>query len=584
MDAPIGYSGAPLIPGRSRRPTPAEGSTESLDKAMDLKMDLNKFPLEILLIVASSLSQFEILTLMTVNRNFYHIFKPFLYRSIVIDQNFSEFNFKEISIIGHTFIKTSYSLKMFLRTLISDPDKCHLIQQFTCSKLPNDTIQFQLYNLLTTLFPLLSNLSELNWYNSNDIDFKLLDKLSAPLLKLHMNMKMSHNMILPPSHKTISSIKSFAFAPFQNSSNLSRVKTMFELSNLDELKLSRLFNKESLLIPPSNTLVTTEDILDIDTNSIALFFPHSGPKYHLSKLSIDGILVQPSDFLILQEYVDLSSLRHLELSNISEIVKVTPHNMSILNDLRSEELTEDLRSTMRSLVEPNMMTHLSHFKFHHLTILKIDIRQGLVDSTPLLLTRLKNLKKLDITSRWNNTKFFQYDSYKILISSLVDSILLHSETLETLSLEFRLENFLINNESLFTIPNDPLAYLLDRFWPRLKGLRINLFANYLILNNFMISCSRFPNLQYLNLFGDGVYNKHMGLEVVNPGILDDFFKIQHIVVNLLNGLDANLQYIMIDENKVFEIVYDEENRMVDIEPREGIESWFISKVRVGFFY
>lgn len=65
----------------------------------------------------------------------------------------------------------------------------------------------------------------------------------------------------------------------------------------------------------------------------------------------------------------------------------------------------------------------------------------------------------------------------------------------------------------------------------------------------------------------------MGLQVVHDGVLDDWLRVRHVVMEI-SEQNPTVRFVKIDKC-LFEL------RNGTGVPRDGLESWFESKVRVG---
>lgn len=591
-------------------------------------LTLDKLPFEIRLKIANQLSQFDCLSLLRTNRAMYSSTIPRLYQHIIVDQHYSQFNkeydfrhyisidgFNECEDFSCSYIKSPYNFKRFLHHYIKlhqsleddttnynkfGPNVTYpFIRKIQCIDLPDslNVYDYELNDNLSVFFGKLTHLKELIWLNDNfrleylemlpnyqSITTLVLNiKFSNYLTELHSPSRMEYDSDHSDVGETATArplkfpnLINFQIRPFQNSNRLIKIINNLLISckpdiiseHLKILKLSRFDKDISVLVPPFQNLVTNSEISELnelDLGTIQSLFVRSELKYlnSLSILLFNNCLLTPEDSHTLINSVNLANLKTLELKNVSEYQKI---QATISN---RDELINHLKTSFIVKIAPYLSTLL------HLCI---DYRESLTDSVPefLKLISSDNLKSLDLTIRYNQSKLKSFDDdinefYGAYSNAIISGN--KYETLVKLSIETKEENAFCDLS--IPIPSNVFYEELSNCL-NLKSLRINPSD---INNSDKVAklISSLPKLTKLDVFGSHAGGApHLGLEMVHPTVYDEWFRVQHAAILYLQ-YNKHLKYI-----KINKCIFECQGDLVQVTPRDGIDRWFNECVRVGY--
>jgi len=559
---------------------------------------MERLPFEIRLKIAGELSQYDALSLLRVNKAFFQSTVVRLYHTIVVDPSYSQFNHEiyqselqnhDQSVNTSTFIKMKYSLKNFLKIISQEmplevmgqghenKNYGSLINKIQFVELPdgfNSPFDLNFFTFMSV--KKLQRLSRFYWSSDEELSFELVNRLpnkaNLNSLNVSVDFKKVRNSNDFEAFKGFHNLEKLSLEPFLNSFNLFQIfKNLLEGNdnklNLKVLRLARVNSNHNFIKNPSSSLlVLTTYILenesislsDYDMNCILnLFILFNAADTRLEDLrilSLDSIVVSTMDAKRLNTVMDLAKLRQLELKNITEV-----------------QLPEDIHSplSMNELytrLDGGFLKALGK-RLKNLTKLSIDYRESLRDSVPAFINSLQNLEELDITIRWNVTKLCSIQSWKHLCFLYLRSILKHSKTLKKLSLDTKEDSVFCDlHKLIFTECLLELGELKELESLRLHGYSLQPCAPLL--------AASLKKLKYFELFGSGAGGApHMGLQVIHDGVLDDWLRVQHVAA-AISEQNEHIEFIKIDKC-LFEV-----QGKGKLLPRDGLEGWFDSKVRV----
>ncbi len=559
----------------------------------------DRLPFEIKLKIANELNQYDALNLMKVNKSFFQPAVVRLYHTIVIDPCYSQFN-QEIyqaelqehdqSVNSSTFIKMKYSLKNFLKIISQEIpiEMCKigyynshygsLINKIQFVELPdgfNSPFDLNFFTFMSV--KRLERLSRFYWSSDEELSFEIVNRLpnKSNLNSLHVSVdfkKVRAGSTEFEAFRGFNNLEKLSLEPFLNSFNLFQIfKNLLEGNNdklnLKVLRLARVNSNHNFIKNPSSSLlVLTSYIIEnepiklseYDMNCILnLFILFSAAETRLEDLnvlSLDSIVVSTMDARRLDSVMSLENLKQLELKNITEVqLPEDVHSPLSMNDLYAR-------------LDAGFLKHLGK-NLKNLTKLSIDYRESLRDTVPAFIYNLENLQELDITIRWNVTKLCSIQSWKHLCFMYIKAILKHSKTLKKLSLDTKEDSVFCDlHKLIFTECLLELGGLTE-----LESLRLH---GYSLQPCGPLLASMLKKLKYFELFGSGAGGApHMGLQVVHDGVLDDWFRVQHVAV-AISEQNEHIEFIKIDKC-LFEV-----QKTGKLLPRDGLEGWFESKVRV----
>lgn len=622
VNTPIGYSKNPLIYDCRIEPRMSSNWVDLQDYLKPscgpggLKVSLEGLPFEIRENIANNLSQFDSLNLLQTSRTMYASTIRRLYQHVVIDKTYSQFN-KECDFCGMdnrnftleqeslacSFIKSAFSFRRFINPYIHGYSNrggmvYSYVEKIQCIDLPDslNAYDHDFNDHLSELFGKLVHLKELIWLN----DYFRLEYLNAlpnksSIKSLVLNIKFSNylnelpileNMEYDSESEDMETrnalvlnfpkLQNFQIRPFDNSNRLMKIINCFLLSynaqnaeniseNLRILKLSRFEKDICVLLPPCQDLVAFDDgpiAEEMDLNTISSAFCKTRLEYlkNITTFLLNNCIVTPDDAEMLRKTLNLSSLKVLELKNISEFQRV---------------LRVTTAETINQVLQTSFLCRLAPY-LHNLEKLLLDFREAYADSVPSFLNSLpsRKLKALDLIIRYNSTKMLPYDDdCEALYRDYAHAIVSNGayKSLQKLALEIKEENAFCDLS--ITLP--AVFYSQIAKCSHLKSLRLNI-SDGTNFEHFIQLIQRLTRLTHLDIFGSQAGGApHLGLGMIHPTVYDEWFKVQHVAIVFMHK-SRSLRYIRINK-----CIFECQDGQVN--PRDGIDRWFNSLVRVGNF-
>lgn len=564
LNAPIGYSKNPL---RAHQDVPRTLSTPQLlcETEKSGVFSLETLPPEILLKVAHLLNQHDALSMAYASKTLFGIYSGRIYEKVVVDSHYTQFS-KEYPPFC-TYVNLLYNFKKFIKN-----KRLGAVKALHVVGLPDLTNIYDadVNRLLHVFFSLLLNLHELVWLLDNfKLDYlKRLPNHDA-LARLELNIKYSNYLceLLPATRADdaeyfFPNLAVFHIRPFVNLRRLVRLINNLLVArgghhvrlNLRSLKLARFDRDTTVLVPPARELATPA-ILDpfdddhheyeLDTLQAVFMRSRLGSLAGLTELSLNNLLVCEKDAELLAKLVNLALLRRLELKNVSEYGSTPP---------------ETAKVGFLGKLAPQVQ---------HLTELRLDYREASEDSVGPFLHALKELKALDMVVRINDIK----KAHTNIDAMFLDYGLAIAQegNLERFCVEIREENSFCD-----IVSATPIALISSlRSLSNLKSVRLNAGDGTATVEVLLSVLKDLPKLEMLDVFGaraGGAPN--LGLGMIHPNVYDEWFKVQHVAL-LYWQAQNGIRYVRI-HRCVFEFFDGTAN------PRDGIDLWFDSKVRVGW--
>ncbi|KAH3669469.1 hypothetical protein OGAPHI_001590 [Ogataea philodendri] len=476
-------------------------------------------PPEVWTIICSQLSQFDLCSLLLVNKELSDIALAQLYCSIIVDSHYTQFDPEYVQTnrlfqTRKTFIRTKPNINGFLHSSKVAKVKC--LEIVHC---PQEFIDFELK--LSKSLASFTSLAALRIDQPVSLD--LLENIHSNLdhLSLAINNFRPCRLQFAPL-----CLKSISIGPSSQPNDLTSALVQ-DTSKLQALELVRPHRKIHLRDLISSSIRYPRTVLD---------FPA------VSHLSLVSAILTPQDSIPLAVQNNLKSICFADTNEIAE----------------SESLLDTLNPPK-------------------LEILAIDLRQGSIDSVAPFLNRLSpnSLRELSLVIRYNILK---QSPLMQLLDQYVAAISRQSGSLEKLSLEIRSEKELVELHEQLSESQFSQLFMKQSF-PRLSSLRIQTQFAFISKNKqSFFNC--LPNLQKLWILGSNSFEKHWGLGNAYPGVFDNWLRIQHLPTGLLNDApkpNTKLEYIKIDEC-LFQIK--KEQDVYEIVPRDSIDSWFESHTDV----
>lgn len=623
-NVPVGYALYPLpapVPRSSSRLVPALHTPRTITPTQQLlprfsppsRIRLHDLPNEILLQVAAQLLQQDALRLAQVCTGLQPMAQARLYCHVVVDRHYSQFNREawaapdELAVV-RTYIKSSFCLKSFLRSVAERPALGLLIRSFTIEHIPENA--FDLVNTrrrsagvapqpFHRLLAALTRLRLLVWRNpdgglNGNMALAALVSLPVPRLLVQVEVHLSENdvrRVYGEDEETHAAVFPAAevvgISPFCDSDTLGRlVRHLFGGWNhgLRELRLVRSARARDALVPTNQLVVVESPEINfllstwyslgssgLDTRCIASAFASTQRLAHLTTLALWRVVVTPEDADTLARLVDLGQLRHLELVGVSEVKTVAPFLGMRASDLDRQLDAGFLERLVRHLVQ--------------LRLLAIDYREGVVDTVPVFLERLVEmhapLTRLEVLILWNLGKVLHHELWYTLCRRYFEQIG-RCRQLELLLLETKEENPFAELNKL--VPGTLLLSHCSAL-RQLTLLRLN--GEKLVQSTLSQLLVQLPRLRFLEVMGQGSAGApHMALEVLHPGVLDYWFKVQHVAMYLAEAArqprtgSSALRYVRVNKY-LFEVAPGTTPTAPSlVAPRDGLERWFARHVRV----
>lgn len=563
LNAPIGYSKNPLVIRSDVPRIIVDEDFSSPPSARNHSID--KLPPEITAHITNMLNQHDTLSLAYTSKTMATQCFVRLYEKVVVDSHYTQFN-KEYPHY-HTYINLLYNFKKFIRNRRSQGVKSlHVVSLPDLTNIYDADVS----RLLHEFFALLTNLHELVWLLDN-FRLEYLRRLPnhACLTRLELNIKYSNYLgelapgkAVEDNEYLFPNLVTFHIRPFLNLRRL--VKLLNNLlvarnshhvrQSLRSLKLARFDSDTTLLVPPARELAnpaaldSTDDDhheYELDTLEAVFVRSHMGRLNGLIELSLNNMLVSERDAQILSKSVDLTKIRRLELKNVSEY------------GARPED---DPRRGVLGQLAPQLS---------QLIELRLDYREASIDTIGPFLHSLENLRSLDMVVRLNDIK-----------KACTDVSAMYMDYGTAISRQKHMEHFCveIREESSFcdiVVPTPlPIIKSLKNL-TNLRSIRLNAGDRTQSVEALLEVLRSLPKLEILDVFGakaGGAPN--LGLGMIHPNVYDEWFKVQHVAL-LYWRAQIGLRYVRIHKC-VFEIYDGVAN------PRDGIDWWFDSQVRVGW--
>lgn len=562
LDVPVGYTKNPLKPARRSFNSQKHQSAFHPPKGSLL----DGLPHELRSLLAFFLSQHDALNLALTCKDLAAAVLPRLYHTVIVDADYTEFS-KEYD-LSCTYINLLYSFKKLIR-LYKQLQPIHVLLVVSLPDSMN-TYDLEVNEHLLHFFLTLACLKSLSWLLDN-FRLEYLRKLPRQDLieTLNLNIKFSNylgELTASDIAFHFANLRRFHIRPFYNQNRL--VKLIDSLlvcddadtveKNLLSLELSR-FDKDTEAVLPSpreldSVLWEASDqegdyVLlprEYELNTLQTVFRDSKLLHMslgLTELCLNDFFVCVKDADLLAKATDLTRLRRLELRNISE------HSQSCL-----EETQPGFLGSIASSISGVTSMHL-------------DYRETRRDSVPFVLANCQNLVELDLTIRTNEVKS-QYVNAEAAFKEYAFHLLTQT-SLKKLLIELREENSFCD----VTLPTPTSIILGIRKLTQLHALRINPSDSSHGVEKFLELLERLDHLEVLDVFGTRAGGApHMALDTVHPSIYDEWFKVQHVAFKY-GETQKLLRYVRINKC-IFEYTD-------TAEPRDEIDRWFESRVRVG---
>ncbi|KAG7705150.1 hypothetical protein KL930_003833 [Ogataea haglerorum] len=478
-------------------------------------------PPEVWNIVCGHLSQFDLCTLLTVNRDIYEIALAQLYRSITIDYHYTQFDPEYVQRdpllnTRQTYIRTKPNITAFLR---SCRKALRSVRSFQVVHLPQEFIDFE--TKLAECLPKMENLVLLRIEQPVSLD--LLQR-AAPNIQ---HLALTLNSFRKSKHRVASlPLKTVAIGP----------------SSQPDRLLSRLVRHpqklEGLeLVWPHRKIKLRDLVASADSQRQPL-----DAFSNLAHLSLVSAIISPEDQFLRNIESGLQSLCFTDINEIGQ-------SESILDTFRPVRLRR----------------------------LGIDLRQGSTDSVAPFLNRLPlgSLVELHLVIRYNCLKRIPLET---LVDQYIAAIERQSASLRKISFEIRFEKELVEIQEQLSEAQFSRLFMSHAF-PALESLRIQAQFAF-ICKDKLTFFKNLPRLHKLWILGSNAFEKHWGLGNAYPGVFDNWLRIQHLPTGLVNNEPrpkTSLRYIKLDDC-LFEIK--EKNDTKEIVPRDSIDSWFESQTHV----
>lgn len=474
FNSPIGYSKNPLPVTNVSflDQVSSAGSEGTKDNRSQFqqpgnpKFSILSLPLEIIIQITNYLDQFGIIALMKVNSHLYHVVRPQLYHTIVIEPKWSAF-MKEFT-LGVTYIKSSYNIKHLIQTDGS------LIHKLIIKGLP-DSLTFDSINDMMVKFCKNLQLTQLAWKPHFKLSFLDMNLLNLQTLDVDITEDIFSGNLDFTVFKNLHNLRRLCIGPYTKMTVIRDIMRYIP-SQVEVLQLTKHY--KDLIEPVSKKLlIRHHEDLDYDLqeiNDLRYIFPTT---FELKKLSLSGILV---------------SSRQIQSFRI---------NFQLLT-------TFVLKATEFNFGGDSFLKEL---KFENLKHLAIDYRQGYQDYVPLFLSNHRLLTKLDLVIRINDTFPFNEDNYQII----------NKLPLNALSVE------LIQEKNLNWM-NQPIRLSKLKFFRDLQLQSCRFNASNEETLEFIKYQPQLKLLEVFGLNAGG--SPHFALSVLHPNVYDEWFKIQHVAL------------------------------------------------------
>ncbi|GEQ70281.1 hypothetical protein JCM33374_g3957 [Metschnikowia sp. JCM 33374] len=403
---------------------------------------LSALPSDVIRDIARWLPQNELLSFAFTCKQVYGAVHDQIYQSVTIDSTRRVFN-DEIptkdpsglvditeSVYEPVVIRSLFALKRFFKTLIAHPEDARHVHVLVARDEFPDIPEYELYQLLTHVFPLLSNLHILNWYSTNC-------PLHADLLALLPYPQYLHSLC--GNFQNIGSglpkndFFTLRHVDFSNSGSVGSIQQIdpARFPNVESLTLSRTVSTNRLLFS-SQLRECCESSVDSRTeNMVSILGSGKSPKYistlftpslqiplSLRSLVLRDICLTMEDARILLHNIDFSRLEHLSLENCFEIL------------FENETLRANQVQITRRSPPPLTFLDVLSDDFQNLSSLNIGLFNEMCynSATFKAISGLRGLTKLSI-----HVKNFCRNG-PVSLAPLIESFQSHKDTLQYLSI------------------------------------------------------------------------------------------------------------------------------------------------------
>ncbi|KAG7903750.1 hypothetical protein KL907_003777 [Ogataea polymorpha] len=478
-------------------------------------------PPEVWNIVCGQLSQFDLCSLLIVNRDIYEIALSHLYCSITVDYHYTQFDPEYVQtdpLLGtrQTYIRTKPNITAFLK---SRKGALLGVRSLQVVHLPQEFIDFE--TKLAESLPKMVNLVYLRIQQPVSLD--LLQKAAANIQ--HLALLLNSFRESKYQFATLP-LKTLSVGPSNQPDRLlsSLVKHPQKLQGLEYVWPHRKVKLRDL--------VTSTDSQRQPLDAYA----------NLAHLSLVSAIISPEDQFLRKLESGLESLCLVDINEIGQ-------SGSILDTFSPTGLKR----------------------------LGIDLRQGCRDSVVPFLNRLppSSLHELHLVIRYNSLKRVPLET---LVDQYIVAIERQSASLRKISLEIRFEKELVEIQEQLSEAQVSRLFMSNAF-PALESLRIQAQFAF-ICKNKLTFFKNLPRLHKLWILGSNAFEKHWGLGNAYPGVFDNWLRIQHLPIGLVNNEprpETSLRYIKLDDC-LFEIK--DKHDAKEVIPRDSIDSWFESQTQV----
>lgn len=520
------------------------------------KASLEQLPLDILAKIVYFTDQLDVLSLAYTSKAMARACLPRLYHTVIVDSSYTPFNKEHQA--GATYINLSFYLKKLLRSYSSS----YPIRNFYVVALPDlfNAYDTGLVRELQSFFAKKTSLKELvwlldgfflvylKWLNVQDLQ-RLQIKLHES--KLYSGCEPSGSLKL---NHDFAKLETLLLSPVSSRKKMADLLSIFLRNSsvrLRALSLSRYDGSIARVAPAAEELALVELGHDsachsnLEKGLMATVFKTIHPLVvsGLTSLSLAHMLVCVDDARLLAASVDLTQIKVLRLSNISEYE--TDESFSY---------------------EHGFLGRLGP-RLCNLQDLYLDFRETKRDTVGVFLACVGLLESLDLIVRMNEVKEANVNVH-LMYSQYIVALNQHI-LLQKLVLEF-IEEF----HNCETVGNAPLPFIagLTNF-TKLRSLRLSSGSeNH--KQRLVKLLQKLPNLVYLDDYGNnagGMPNLSLGM--VHPNIFDEWFKVQHVAL-LYHQAQPNLAYVRIKK-----CIFEFEEEIAN--PRSGIDRWFDEHVLVA---
>ncbi|KAG7822954.1 hypothetical protein KL909_003557 [Ogataea angusta] len=478
-------------------------------------------PPEVWNIICGQLSQFDLCSLLTVNRDIHEIALAQLYCSITVDYHYTQFDPEYVQTdpllsTRQTYIRTKSNITAFFK---SRRKALLRVRSFQVVHLPQEFIDFE--TKLAECLPKMENLVLLRIEQPVSLD---LLQGAAPNIQ---HLALSLNSFRKSKYQFASlPLKTLAIGPSNQPDKLlsSLVKHPQKIQGLE-------------FVWPHRKIKLHDLVASADSQKLPL-----DAYNNIAHLSLVSAIVSPQDQFLRKIESRLESLCFIDVNEIGQ-------SGSILDAFRPIKLKR----------------------------LGIDLRQGSKDSVAPFLDRLApgSLHELHLVIRYNCLKRTPLET---LVDQYIAAIERQSASLRKISLEIRFEKELVEIQEQLSEAQFGRLFMNHTF-PALESLRIQTQFAF-ICKDKLTFFRNLPKLHKLWILGSNAFEKHWGLGNAYPGVFDNWLRIQHLPIGLVNNEPrpkTSLRYMKLDDC-LFEIK--EKNDTKEVIPRDSIDSWFESQTRV----